>query len=309
MDSLAATDKIIAAGAVVTRVGTNGTEYLLVHRGYRQDWTFPKGKVDPGEHVLTAAVREVREETGFAVELGIPLPTQTYKVEGKLKDSRYWLGDLLAGEFVANDEVDEIAWLTFDEAAKRLTYEHDLEVLTAASNAKKTSPLVILRHTQSVKRAEWLLGADGLSEVDASRPLTAVGRIQAISLVGALAAFGISEIHSSDSRRCRDTVGPYATARSLAVKLEKSVSEERHQEDPEKVRSRVSDLAQVPTALALCTHRPVMPTVMDALNESFVLESEIKKAFDPALTPGSMVVYHRDATDLSRIVSVERHLH
>ncbi len=309
MDSLAATDKIVAAGAVVTRIGSNGTEYLLVHRGYRQDWTFPKGKVDPGEHVLTAAVREVREETGFAIELGIPLPTQTYKVEGKLKDSRYWIGNLLAGEFVANDEVDEIAWLTFDEAAKRLTYEHDLDVLTAASNAKKTSPLVILRHTQSVKRAEWLLGAEGLSEVDASRPLTAVGRMQAISLVGALAAFGISEIHSSDSRRCRDTVGPFATARSLAVTLEKAVSEERHQEDPKKVAALVAELAAHSNPLVLCTHRPVLPTVMEVLVNSFELESEIKKAFDPALTPGSMVVYHRDATDLTKVIAVERHLH
>jgi 8-oxo-dGTP diphosphatase len=306
---LAATDKIVAAGAVVTRTSSNGTEYLLVHRGYRQDWTFPKGKVDPGEHVLTAAVREVREETGFAIELGIPLPTQTYKVEGKLKDSRYWIGNLLAGEFVANDEVDEIAWLTFEEAAKRLTYEHDIEVLTAASNAKKTSPLVILRHTQSVKRAEWLLSADGLSEVDASRPLTAVGRMQANSLIGALAALGVSEIHSSDSRRCRDTVGPFATARSLAVTLEKAVSEERHQEDPKKVVALVAELAAHSNPLVLCTHRPVLPTVMEVLVNSFELESEVKKAFDPALTPGSMVVYHRDATDLTKVIAVERHLH
>jgi len=306
---LAATEKIIAAGAVVTRPGAKGTEYLLVHRGYRSDWTFPKGKVDPGEHVLTAAVREVREETGFAIELGIPLPTQTYKVEGKLKDSRYWIGNLLAGEFVANDEVDVIAWLTFEDAAKRLTYGHDLDVLKAASVAKKTTPFIVLRHTQSVKRAEWLLSSDGLSEIDASRPLTAVGRMQANSLVGALAAYGISEIHSSDSRRCRDTVGPYATARSLAVTLEKTVSEERHQEHPEKVRARVTELSSQTNPLVLCTHRPVMPTVMEALSESFNLENEVKKAFDPALTPGSMVVYHRDVADLSTVVSVERHLH
>lgn len=306
---MAATDKIIAAGAVVTRSGAKGIEYLLVHRGYREDWTFPKGKVDPGEHVLTAAVREVREETGFAIQLGVPLPTQTYKVEGKLKDSHYWFGNLLAGEFVANDEVDEIAWLTFDQAAKRLTYEHDQDVLSAATAAKQTAPLIILRHTQSVKRAEWLLSSDGLSEIDASRPLTAVGRMQANSLVGALAAFGISEIHSSDSRRCRDTVGPYATARSLAITLEKSVTEEHHQEHPEKVRALVAKLITQSNPLVLCTHRPVMPTVMDSLAESLELENEVKKSFDPALTPGSMVVYHRDAADLSKVVSVERHLH
>jgi 8-oxo-dGTP diphosphatase len=128
-------------------------------------------------------------------------------------------------------------------------------------------------------------------------------------LIGALAAFGISEIHSSDSRRCRDTVGPYATARSLAVTLEKSVSEERHQEHPEKVKALVAELVTQSNPLVLCTHRPVMPTVMESLAESFKLETETKKSFDPALTPGSMVIYHRDAADLTKVLSVERHLH
>ena len=72
---MAATDRIVAAGAVVTRAGKKEIEFLLIFRKYRGDWTFPKGKVDPGEHLLTAAVREVREETGFAVSLGVPLPT------------------------------------------------------------------------------------------------------------------------------------------------------------------------------------------------------------------------------------------
>ncbi|CAB4329232.1 unannotated protein [freshwater metagenome] len=306
---MAATEKIIAAGAVVTRMGASGTEYLLIHRGYRSDWTFPKGKVDPGEHVLTAAIREVREETGYAIELGVPLPTQTYKVEGKLKDSHYWIGKLLSGDFVPNDEVDEIAWLPFELAKAKLTYEHDLEVLTAAANAIPTVAFAILRHTQSVKRVEWLISTDGLSEVDASRPLTAVGRMQANSLVGALAAFGIAEIHSSDSRRCRDTVGPYATARSLAVTLEKTVSEERHKDNPEKAMARVGELAGIAQPVVLCTHRPVLPTVMDALSSIFTVAEETKKTFDPALTPGSLIVYHRDVKDLKHIVAVERYLH
>ena len=306
---MAATDKIIAAGAVVTRVGTNGPEYLLVYRDYRDDWTFPKGKVESGEHILGAAVREVREETGFAIELGVPLPTQTYKIEGRLKDSHYWFAKLLSGTFVPNDEVNEIAWLTFEEAAKKLTYEHDVDVLKAAVNAKATTPMVVLRHTQSVKRAEWAISAESLDEPDAYRPLTSVGRIQAGMLANALAAYGISELHSSDSVRCRDTVGPYATARSLAINLEPSLSEEQHLQSPEDASARASELATIDSAFVLCTHRPVLPTVMEALANKFELEIEFKKAFDPALTPGSMVVYHRDAANLSKVVSVERHMH
>ena len=309
MDSLAAINKIIAAGAVVIRDGSNGVEYLLVHRDYREDWTFPKGKVETGEHILGAAVREVREETGFAIELGVPLPTQTYKIEGRVKDSHYWVAKLLSGRFVPNDEVDEIAWLTFEEAAKRLTYEHDVDVLKAAAEAKSTTPMIVLRHTQSVKRAEWAVSIESLTEPDAYRPLTSVGRVQASMLVSALAAYGVSALHSSDSVRCRDTVGPYATSRSLAINLESSLSEEQHVKDPESARARASELAEIEHAFVLCTHRPVLPTVMEALANKFELSTEAKKAFDPALTPGSMVVYHRDLSDLSRIVSVERHMH
>jgi 8-oxo-dGTP pyrophosphatase MutT (NUDIX family)/phosphohistidine phosphatase SixA len=309
LDSLATTDRIVAAGAVITRAGKNEIEFLLIFRKYRGDWTFPKGKVDPGEHLLTAAVREVREETGFAVSLGVPLPTQTYEVDGLRKDSHYWVGQRLAGEFVPNDEVDEIAWLSFEQAKAKLTYKHDQEVLAAAANSIPTIPLIILRHTQSVKRGDWLLSSDALSEADTSRPLTAVGRMQANSLVGALAAFGVAELHSSDSRRCRDTVGPYATGRSLPVVLEKTVSEERHKDHPERAIARVKELAEIPRALVLCTHRPVLPAVMEALSSIFTVENETKKTFDPAFTPGTMVVYHRDATNLRRIVSVERHQH
>ena len=306
---MAATDRIVAAGAVVTRAGKKEIEFLLIFRKYRGDWTFPKGKVDPGEHLLTAAVREVREETGFAVSLGVPLPTQTYEVDGLRKDSHYWVAQKLAGEFVPNDEVDEIAWLSFEQAKAKLTYKHDQEVLAAAANSIPTIPFIILRHTQSVKRGDWLLSSDALSETDTSRPLTAVGRMQANSLVGALAAFGVAELHSSDSRRCRDTVGPYATGRSLPVVLEKTVSEERHKDNPERAIARVKELAEIPRALVLCTHRPVLSAVMEALSSIFTVENETKKTFDPAFTPGTMVVYHRDATNLRRIVSVERHQH
>ena len=305
---MAAANRITAAGAAVTRHGVDGVEFLLVHRGYRSDWTFPKGKLDPGEHIIGAAVREVREETGYAIRLGIPLPTQTYKTDLGIKDSYYWHAQVIDGDFIPNDEVDKIEWLSFEAASKKLTYEHDQEVLIAARDAVATNPFIIMRHTQAVKRAEWSVSTDELSVIDASRPLTSVGRMQANGLVDALAAYGVSKLHSSDSRRCRDTVGPYATARSLPITLEQSMSEERHTESPKKATARVIELASHVGPLVLCTHRPVLPSVMQTLSEVFVLQdSEIKKPFDPALTPGSFVVYHRNANDLSQIVAIERH--
>jgi 8-oxo-dGTP diphosphatase len=91
--------------------------------------------------------------------------------------------------------------------------------------------------------------------------------------------------------------------------LEPSLSEEEHVQNSENARARASELAMLDQAFVLCTHRPVLPTVMEALANMFELETEFKKAFDPALTPGSMVVYHRDSSDLSKIVSIERHMH
>lgn len=305
---MALKEPIRAAGAVVTRAGTDGTEYLLIHRGYRKDWSFPKGKLDPGEHVVTAAVRETREETGFAIRLGLPLPTQLYLVKGNQKTVHYWHATILEGEFTPNSEVDEIRWVDYKTAKKLLSYDHDVDVLDAAVGIGDSSPLIIMRHTQAMKRADWAASSDGSKQDDTKRPLTSVGRMHANGLVGVLAAFGIASLHSSDSLRCRDTIGPYATARSLAIALEQTVSEERHKEQPEKARSRVAQLAVKDGPLALCTHRPVLPTVLETLTEAFMSDGIPRKQFDPALTPGSMIVIHRDPADLRRVLAVERHI-
>lgn len=300
---------IVAAGAVVSRNNNGEKEFLLIHRGYRDDWSFPKGKLDPGEHILGAAVREIREETGFAIQLGTPLPTAHYRKGNSTKDAFYWNAQLIGGEFIPNDEVDEIKWVNLAKAKKLLTYEHDQEIIDQAAQSTITTPLIILRHTQAVKRAEWIVSKDGLAEIDASRPLTAVGRMQAAGLVPALAAFGVNQLHTSDSRRCRDTVGPYASARSISIKLEPTLSEERHKESPKKALARVTELALSNSEIALCTHRPVMPTVMESLSQTLTVADPSKKTFDPALTPGSMVIFHRNVENLSQIQAVERHIH
>lgn len=300
---------IVAAGAVVSRENNGEKEFLVIHRGYREDWSFPKGKLDPGEHLVGAAIREVREETGFAIQLGIPLPTVRYMKGNATKDAHYWNAKLLGGQFIANDEVDQVKWLPLAKAQKILTYDHDKEMIELAAQSVETSPLIVLRHTQAIKRAEWIVAKDGLSEVDASRPLTAVGRMQANGLVPALAGFGINQLHSSDSRRCRDTVGPFASARSIAITLEPALSEERHKDNPKKALARVTEISVSSQATALCTHRPVLPTVMESLANIYEVENMGKKTFDPALTPGSMVIFHRDINNLKHVSHVERHIH
>ena len=102
---------------------------LLVHRPRYDDWTYPKGKVDPGESDEDAARREVEEETGFRCALELELPSTRYvDGRGRPKLVRYWRMRIVGGEFVANNEVDRIEWMTPQAARARLTYERDREL-------------------------------------------------------------------------------------------------------------------------------------------------------------------------------------
>jgi 8-oxo-dGTP diphosphatase len=117
-----------AAGGVLVR----GPHVLLVHRPKYDDWTFPKGKCEPGETDEDCAVREVWEETGLRAELGAELPSTHYiDSRGRAKRVRWWRMEPIDGEFAPTDEVDEIRWLTPEEAAARLSYDRDLALLAA----------------------------------------------------------------------------------------------------------------------------------------------------------------------------------
>ena len=121
-------DRVDAAGGVVERDG----RVLLVHRPRYDDWTFPKGKLDPGETFEDAALREVEEETGVRCTLGHQLPSTRYEVNGRPKLVRYWLMTPQAElGFVPNDETDDLRWVTPDEARALLTYDRDRDVLAA----------------------------------------------------------------------------------------------------------------------------------------------------------------------------------
>jgi 8-oxo-dGTP diphosphatase len=118
-----------AAGGVVVRDG----RVAVVHRPRYDDWSLPKGKLDPGETFEQAALREVEEETGLRGELVRELPSVEYEVRGRPKLVRYWLMDVVeAPGFEPNDEVDELRWLAPADARELLTYDRDRAVVAAA---------------------------------------------------------------------------------------------------------------------------------------------------------------------------------
>jgi 8-oxo-dGTP diphosphatase len=117
-----------AAGGLVRRDG----RVAVAHRPRYDDWSFPKGKLDPGETWEQAALREVEEEIGLRCTLGAELPSVAYDVEKGHKVVRYWLMEPESGEFTPNEEVDEVRWLSPAEAEKLLTYGHDRELVREA---------------------------------------------------------------------------------------------------------------------------------------------------------------------------------
>jgi 8-oxo-dGTP pyrophosphatase MutT (NUDIX family) len=128
---------IEAAGGLVWRItGDREVELLLVHRPRYDDWSLPKGKIDPGEDAADAARREVEEETGLRCRLG-PEVAETRYVDrhGRQKRVRYWAMQPVHGTFVPNGEVDRIRWCSTASAAAILTYDHDLRLVAALDHA------------------------------------------------------------------------------------------------------------------------------------------------------------------------------
>ena len=122
-------EQIKAAGGVPVRDG----RVLLVHRPRYDDWTLPKGKLDPGESWEDAALREVEEETAVRCRLGTELTPAEYEVRGRPKRVRYWLMEPVEDRgFTPNEEVDEVRWLEPEAAATLLSYGHDRALVREA---------------------------------------------------------------------------------------------------------------------------------------------------------------------------------
>ena len=143
-DTIAAffAEPVMGAGGVIVRPGDHGRrEVAVVHRPLRDDWSFPKGKLEPGEEFEECALREVTEETGLICQLGRFVGHTQYRDrKDRPKVVAYWIMELVGGTFRPNEEVDELRWVSLGEAEGILSYDRDRELLLVVGAADELSP-------------------------------------------------------------------------------------------------------------------------------------------------------------------------
>ena len=247
---------IEAAGGVVVRNG----RVALVHRPAYDDWTLPKGKLEPGETRLAAAVREVAEETGLRCLVGPTLGSIEYvDARGRDKTVYYWAmaatGDVLA----PTKEVDDARWVRLADAAEQLTYERDREVLARAAALIPSGAVSVLlvRHAKAGDRDRW-------DAPDELRPLTKSGRAQAEALVGVLMERDPAVLASSPYIRCVETLEPLAEACGLPVQHAGQLAEGAPTDEAVELLAAAATFGPA----VACTHGDVQHEVIDAIEQA-----------------------------------------
>lgn len=295
---------VLAAGTVCWRrvnddsaLGGQRIMVLLVHRTKQRDVSFPKGKLDPGESMPQAAVRETQEETGLSVSLGVMLGTIHYELpSGGQKTVQYWAAEVTesavhASTFKPNGEISALEWVPLEEVSDRLSYKADQQlfrvfVRLAERDAVDTFSVLLLRHAKAEPRSD-------LYPVDALRPLSPVGENQAETLVPTLAAFGPRRLVSSSAARCQSTVDPLATHLGKRVRVRDGLSQEAWDAgDTTELRRIIGKVVRRGKNALICTHRPVLP---DAARELVLATGSLPGEYleeAAALPPGGFSIFH-----------------
>ncbi|MEV5570738.1 NUDIX domain-containing protein [Spirillospora sp. NPDC052269] len=288
-------DAVRAAGGLLWRDSAEGgIEVAVIHRPRHDDWTFAKGHVEPGEHVLRAAVREVAEETGIVAELGRRLPSADYVVRGRPKRVDWWAARPVASRgpaFVPNHEVDALEWLSPDEAERRLSYSLDLDLLHAfTAGPRRTRPVIVVRHGAAGEKRRW-------HEPDELRPLDQCGRAESVALADVLPVFGSARVVSSATARCVATVLPYARRTRVDVTTDPAFTV--GETAPDRALDRLLELSP-DGPLIVSTHGEIVSGLINDLCRRF---GETPPE-DPSLRKAAFWVAH--LTD-DALVALERH--
>lgn len=249
---------VLAAGALVWRLKNDKLQVLVVHRPRYDDWSFPKGKAEPGESMVLTAIREVAEETGRQIVLGRYLGKARRRlVSGRKKRTLYWAAQVLpeagpgeglraAVKPASKREIDKVRWWKVEKAARKLTHADDKRLLARLvdwyeSGQLQVHSLVLVRHAKAVSRATWGYGIN--SEI--TRPLVmGRGQAQARDVAALLSAYGVGELVSSPWKRCVDTLASYAHGCGLDLRSDEAFTEVSALMAPELMQASFRDLLE-----------------------------------------------------------------
>lgn len=254
---------VLAAGALVWRLKNDKLQVLVVHRPRYDDWSFPKGKAEPGESMVLTAIREVAEETGRQIVLGRYLGKARRRlVSGRKKRTLYWAAQVLpeagpgeglraAVKPASKREIDKVRWWKVEKAARKLTHADDKRLLARLvdwyeSGQLQVRSLVLVRHAKAVSRATWGYGINS----ELTRPLVmGRGQAQARDVAALLSAYGVGELVSSPWKRCVDTLAPYAHGCGLDLRSDEAFTELSALTSPEAMQASFRDLLERGSAL------------------------------------------------------------
>lgn len=249
---------VLAAGALVWRLKNDKLQVLVVHRPRYDDWSFPKGKAEPGESMVLTAIREVAEETGRQIVLGRYLGKARRRlVSGRKKRTLYWAAQVLpeagpgeglraAVKPASKREIDKVRWWKVKKAARKLTHADDKRLLARLvdwyeSGQLQVRSLVLVRHAKAVSRSTWGYGINS----ELTRPLVmGRGQAQARDVAALLSAYGVGQLVSSPWRRCVDTLAPYAHGCGLDLHTDEAFTEVSALTAPEIMQANFRDLLE-----------------------------------------------------------------
>jgi phosphohistidine phosphatase SixA/ADP-ribose pyrophosphatase YjhB (NUDIX family) len=294
------TEAILAAGAVVWRpAGGAGreAEVLLVHRPKYDDWSLPKGKREPGEHLVLTAAREVFEETSVRPVLGPRLSTVEYQAPGGRKRVEYWSARSRDGKAAPAHEVDAVSWLPQPEAAKQASYPHDAGLISAL-RPLDTTPLLLVRHASAGSKDDW----DGHDDL---RPLDQKGAADASVLARLLACFAPrARVVSSPALRCTQTMKPFAESFGGSVETAPVLAPPSSPTSSDgAIRQLICDLVAGGRPAAVCLHRENLPKALVAACAALGASSAVP--LDPSLPKGAFWVVHAAAGELAGLECYE----
>jgi len=252
---------------VLTAVRAGGLRIALVHRPRHNDWTLPKGKLRRGEHPVTAACREVFEETGVPARVGARLPTVAYQVPvrngvaDKVVD--YWSMRVARGamagavpDFVAGEETDALAWLDLETAIERASYQRDITVLTAYAQLPPVrDPVVLVRHALAGDPDTW-------TGPDAERPLDTDGQARAATLAAPLSCFAPARLISAAPLRCVQTLTPLGERLDQPITVDRDFDEAA---DPATAARRLTALSAEPGPSVVCSQGKLIAPLLAEL--------------------------------------------